>query len=221
MAGSSSHSLLSLEWGTRHSSRIAITSVYLRTIMQPALTLPAWSTRLIAELDAADARVRALFTGISEEQLNWHPQPGAWSVGQCLEHLCITNELYLSSMSPSLTGRPPGMVKEIELGWFARWFITSFVEPSSNTKKARAPKKIVPGSRVELSILDRFLRSNENACEMIRSASGYDVNRIRFKNPFLPLVRFTVGTGLEAMCKHERRHLLQAERVANSPEFPK
>jgi hypothetical protein len=113
------------------------------------------------------------------------------------------------------------MVKEIELGWFARWFITSFVEPSSNTKKARAPKKIVPGSRVDLSILDRFLRSNENAREMNRSASGYDVNRIRFKNPFLPLLRFTVGTGLEIICKHESRHLLQAERVANSPKFPK
>ncbi len=189
--------------------------------MQPALTLPAWPTRLIAELDAADKRVRALFTGISEEQLNWHPRPGAWSVGQCLEHLSITNELYLSSMSASLRGKPYGMVKEIELGWFARWFITSFVEPSSNTKKARAPKKIVPGSRVDLSILDRFLRSNENAREMIRSASGYDVNRIRFNNPFLPLVRFTVGTGLEAMCKHQHRHLLQAERVMNSPEFPK
>ena len=187
--------------------------------MQAVRILPAWSTRLIAELDAADERIRALCTGFSEEQLNWYPRPGAWSVGQCVEHLCITNELYLSSMSASLTGKPAGMVKEIELGWFARWFITSFVEPSSNTKKARAPKKIVPGSRVNLSILDRFLRSNENAREMIRSASGYNVNRIWFKNPFLPLVRFTVGTGLEAMCRHERRHLLQAERVAKSPGF--
>jgi DinB family protein len=187
--------------------------------MQPALALPAWPSRLVVQLDAADERTRALLAEISPERLNWHPRPGAWSVGQCLEHLCITNDLYLSSMSASLTGKPAGMVREIELGWFARWFIASFVEPSSNTKKARAPKKIVPGSRVDLSILDRFLRSNENAREMIRSASGYDVNRIRFKNPFLPLVRFTVGTGLEAMCRHECRHLLQAERVAKSPGF--
>ena len=189
--------------------------------MQPALTLPAWSARLIAELDAADERVRTLFTGISEEQLNWQPHPGAWSVGQCLEHLCLTNELYSSSMSAALAGRPSGRVEEITPGWFARWFITSFVEPSSRSKKARAPKKIVPGSRVDQSILDRFLRSNDKAREVIGNASCHDVNGIRFKNPFLPLVRFTVGTGLEAMCKHQRRHLLQAESVANSPEFPK
>ena len=189
--------------------------------MQPALILPAWPARLIAELDATDERVRTLFTGISEEQLNWQPHLGAWSVGQCLEHLCLTNELYCSSMSATLAGEPSGTVEEITPGWFARWFITSFVEPSSKSKKARAPKKLVPGSRVDRSILDRFLRSNDRAREVIGNASRYDVNGIRFKNPFLPLVRFTVGTGLEAMCKHQRRHLLQAERVANSPEFPK
>lgn len=189
--------------------------------MHPALVSSAWPARLIPQLEAADERARALFTGISQEQVNWQPQPGSWSVGQCLEHLCLTNELYLSSMSASLAGKAPGTAEEITPGWFARWFLNSFVEPSSNGKRARAPKKIVPASRVELSILDRFVRSNENVRDMIRSAAGYDVNRIRFKNPFLPLVRFTVGTGLEAICKHERRHLLQAERVANSPEFPK
>ena len=36
---------------------------------------------------------------------------------------------------------------------------------------------------------------------------------IRFRNPFIPLLRFTVGTGLEIVAKHESRHLLQAEGV--------
>jgi len=48
----------------------------------------------------------------------------------------------------------------------------------------------------------------------------YDVNRIRFKNPFVPLIRFTVGTGLEIVSQHESRHLLQAERIRESPGFP-
>jgi hypothetical protein len=33
-------------------------------------------------------------------------------------------------------------------------------------------------------------------------------------NPFVPLVRFTVGTGVEIVWRHQHRHLLQAERVA-------
>jgi hypothetical protein len=181
---------------------------------------PAWSVRLIAELDANDQRAKELVTGLTPEQINWHPQPGAWSVGQCLEHLCVASELYLPAISASLADRPASSVQDITPGWFARWFITSFIEPSPQTKRARAPKKIVPGAQVETSVLDRFLRANQATRELILQAGDYDVNRIRFKNPFLPALRFTVGTGLEIISKHEQRHLLQAERAKQSSGFP-
>ncbi|MDP9202506.1 MAG: hypothetical protein M3P26_11330, partial [Gemmatimonadota bacterium] len=84
------------------------------------------------------------------------------------------------------------------------------------TKRRRAPKKSRPGAQVEASVLDRFLNSNHKARELIHRASNYDVNRIRFQNPFVPVLRFTVGTGLEILSKHQRRHLLQAERVRDS-----
>ena len=183
-------------------------------------TAPAWSVRLIAELDASDQRAKQLMTGLKPEQLNWQPRPDAWSVGQCLEHLCITNEQYVPAISGSLEGRPAA-VREITPGWFGRWFIKSFIEPSPQTKRARAPKKIVPGSQVELSVLERFLGSNQALREAIRHARNYDVNRIRFRNPFLPLLHFTVGTGLEIISGHERRHLLQAERVKQAAGFPR
>ena len=54
----------------------------------------------------------------------------------------------------------------------------------------------------------------------MRRAAGYDVNHVRFRNPFIPLLRFSVGTGLELHSSHERRHLLQAERVKTAPGFP-
>lgn len=174
---------------------------------------PAWSIRLIAALEAADQRANNLSIGLNAHQLNWEPAPGVWSVGQCLEHLCIANEVYLSAISSSLAGQRISAVQEITPGWFARWFIRSYIEPSPKTKRANAPKKIVPGAKVERSVLDRFLRSNQAARELILRASNFDVNRIRFVNPFVPLLRFTVGTGLEIVTRHESRHLLQAERV--------
>ncbi len=81
-------------------------------------------------------------------------------------------------------------------------------------------QKIVPDEQVEPSILESFLQSNRAARELIYRASDYDVNRIRFKNPFIPMLRFTAGTGLEIISKHQSRHLLQAERVRQSTDFP-
>lgn len=187
---------------------------------QLASSSPAWSIQLLAELDANDHKARELTAGLTVEQLNWQPAPGAWSIGQCLEHLCLASEKYLPPISAALVNQPLSPVREITPGWFARWFIRSFIEPSPMTKRASAPKKIVPGSRVDLSILDRFLRGNRDTRELIRKFETCDVNRIRFVNPFISILRFTVGTGFMLTCGHERRHLLQAERVKQSPGFP-
>jgi hypothetical protein len=181
---------------------------------------PAWSVRLAFELSANDLTAQALAAGLTEEQLNWHPAPGSWSVGQCLEHLCRTNEAYLTSISAALKDKPDSPVEQITPGWFGRWFIRSFVEPSPNSKRVPAPRKIRPEARVDLAILDRFVSGNKSCRELIVRMRGKDINRIRFWNPFVPGIRFTVGTGLEIITGHERRHLLQAERVRDSVNFP-
>jgi hypothetical protein len=181
---------------------------------------PRWSVRLISELNAAEERATALAKTLTPRQLNWTPSPGVWSVGQCLEHLYLTNEVYLGPMLTSLEARQPAVVQDITPGWLGRWFIRNFIEPSSKMKRVRAPRKIRPGAQIEPHILDRFLDSNHRGRDLVLRARNYDVNRVRFRNPFIPVIRFTVGTGLEIISKHQRRHLLQAERIRESPEFP-
>jgi hypothetical protein len=181
---------------------------------------PAWSIRLASELSANDQTAQKLAAALTDEQLNWQPTSGSWSVGQCLEHLCLTNEAYLTSISAALTEKPNSPVEQISPGWFGRWFIRSFVEPTPNGKRASAPAKIRPAARVDLAVLNRFLSGNKSCREVILRACGKNVNHIRFWNPFVLGVRFTVGTGLEIIAGHQRRHLLQAERVRNSVNFP-
>ena len=181
---------------------------------------PAWAVRLFSEFDAADARASALAKPLTTAQLNWTPQPGVWSVGQCLEHLCVASEVYLPAIARSLARGRAGMVQEITPGWFGRWFIRTYIAPSSRTKRARAPGKIRPGSVVDSGILDRFIANNERTRELIDRAKPCDVNRVRFTNPFVPVIHFTVGTGFEILSKHQDRHLLQAERIRASAGFP-
>lgn len=176
---------------------------------------PAWCVRLVSEFNAADQRAIAVARMLTPRELNWRPHPGAWSVGQCLDHLRITNEVYGRAIANSLDGRPRAVAQEITPGWFGAWFIRNVIEPSAEAKR-RAPRKVKPVDVVDPSILDRFLDSNAKTRELVRRAADYDVNRIRFTNPFLPVIHFTVGTGLEILSRHERRHLLQAERV---PDF--
>ncbi len=66
---------------------------------QPDEATPPWCVRLIFELNAADERATALVRGLTREQLNWTAASGVWSVGQCIEHLCVANEVYLGAMA--------------------------------------------------------------------------------------------------------------------------
>jgi hypothetical protein len=120
----------------------------------------------------------------------------------------------------ALEGQQPSAVREITLGRFSRWFIRNYIAPNPGGARARAPKKIEPAKQVDPSILETFLRSNQMTRELVTRASAYNVNRIRFKNPFIPMLRFTVGTGLEIVTQHQSRHLLQAEGVRQAPGFP-
>jgi len=183
-------------------------------------TAPAWSRRLTADLDAADAKAIAL-QRLTTTQLNWKPRLDIWSVGQCLEHLCLSNEVYVPPILEALVAAPTGPVEEITPGWFGRWFIRTYIEPSTQRSRAKAPRKIAPvASQLTPAIVDRFIASNARAREAIARAQWHDVNRVRFRNPFAPVIRFTVGTGLQLLTRHNHRHLLQAERVTQLAEFP-
>jgi hypothetical protein len=184
-------------------------------------SLPAWASRAIDELHQADVRARAVTAGLSVEQIYWRPAPGSWSIGECLQHLVQSNDVYLAAIGRALEGRSPAPVEAITPGWFGRWFIRVAIEPSDRTRRNRAPRSIMPPATIDRAILGTFLRSNDAARGFVRRASRYDVNRIRFVNPFVSLVRFTAGTGIEIVWRHQRRHLLQAERVAASSEFPR
>lgn len=183
--------------------------------------LPHWSVRLTSDLDAADTRATAIAQNLTIAQLNWKPRPEVWSVGQCLEHLCMSNEVYIGPIAEALRGAPTGPVHEIRPGWFGRWFIQRYIEPTTQRTRARAPTKATPvASQIDPSILERFVADNARVREVIAAARAHDVNRIRFRNPFVPLIRFTVGTGLQIIARHNHRHLLQAERVKELPQFP-
>ena len=188
--------------------------------LQTQSPAPAWSVRLAADLTASDASAKSLVAGLTEDQLNWQAAPGAWSIGQCLDHLCLMNDVYLPPVAAALKDAPDGPVDEIVLGWFGAWFLRSFVEPSPSGKRAPAPSKIRPAQRIPLAVLDRFLSGNQSWREVIVNAHNKNVNRARFWNPFVPGIRFTAGTGLQILTAHERRHLLQAQRVRDDAHFP-
>jgi hypothetical protein len=169
-------------------------------------------------LRAAEAFARDL----NEAQFQWQPAPTSWSIAQCFDHLAVANRVYLEPMGEAIAAaRQRGSRRRgpIRPGAFSRFFLSTLEPPPR--RKLRAPRKIVPtlGKSKDVVVRD-FLGSQVEVLALLREAADLDLNRIRFVNPFIPLLRFTVGTGFLVIATHERRHLWQAERIRERVGFP-
>lgn len=170
---------------------------------------------VLNELDRTDEEARRLVTSLTEAQLNWHPSPTAWSVAQCLAHLGQMNSVLTAALRPAVRQADKSSVmprKPIQPGWFGRWFISQMEGPPR--RKMKTPRQGIPEAHKSgEEILKAFIAAHDELRSLIHEARELDLNRIRFRNPFIGLLRYSVGTALLVIGAHDRRHLWQANQV--------
>jgi hypothetical protein len=83
----------------------------------------------------------------------------------------------------------------------------------------RAPRQIRPRASSALAdAFAAFMASQAEARELLELDADLDLARVRFPNPFVRGVRFSLATGLHVIAAHDRRHLHQAWRVRRALE---
>ena len=178
--------------------------------------------QLSADFLDLDQLYSTLCNRCSHEQLLWRPASGSWSVAECIEHVARGIAQYLAPIRQALLEGGASARDENYLfvpgGWFSRAFLKR-IGPQV-TVKFKAPRKIRPLSVDPERAFDDLRRGHAEIQELLPQAAQLDFNRVRFKNPFIPVLQFTVATGFLILAAHGRRHLLQAERIAQADGFP-
>lgn len=174
------------------------------------------------QLDAAERDARSLVENLAEERGCLRGEAGSWSVAQCLDHLAITNQVYLGAMKdPAIRARAAGRLRRSPAlpGFVGRWFATKMEPPVKASSKMKAMRIIEPGASPSLAdAFARFLTSQDEIREYLRKNADLDLAGIRFPNPLVPGIRFSLATGLHVLTAHERRHLWQAWSVRRAVE---
>jgi len=182
-------------------------------------------SKVVADLDAAESQASEIVASISDQQATWRPAARSWTIVQCLTHLARINRIYAAAMHETVANNQIFILgrenSSISPGWFGAWFIRS-MEPPVRTRM-KSPRKAVPPveTRDRREALAEFIESHGPVRGVIDASSHLDLNAVRFKNPFIGLIRFTIGTGLLVVNAHDRRHLWQAEQIKAAPGFPK
>ena len=178
---------------------------------------------IVVDTEVNSTRARELVNGLSEDQLNWKPAPGSWSIAQCLEHLIAATEGFDQYFEKAIaSGREKRSVdgaipyRPTRLGG---WLIKQLVPEA--TRKVPAPKIFRPAESSSIKgALERFLQQQERFVKFVKDATGIDYNKTKLRSPVTPLMRYSLADAFVLTVVHGRRHLGQAQRVRETPGFP-
>ncbi len=187
------------------------------------MTLVPETTAISSQIRQAQATVREIARELTPAQMRWRPDEGSWSVGECISHLTVTVNQYLPMLDASIEkGIASGKKSKgpFRYGWFSRYMVKSMEPPPS--RQLRAPKAFLPPVEIDAARVAReFLAAHDQLLDRIERAAGLDLARIKVTSPVTRWIRLSLGKGFELMATHARRHLWQAERVMQRPDFPK
>lgn len=204
--------------------------------------------RLLDELDEARREARELAADLTARQLWWRPEPGRWSVGECLDHLVRTWEAYLPGIERALArAEDEGLTADgpFGRGFLGRWIVRTLEPPPGlriPAPEAFLPRRAAPdglpatergsdgprstdgapggGTVGDASPLRRFLRLQDRFARRIERGDGLDLEAVRVASPVLPLVSLNLYAVFCLLTAHQRRHLWQARKVTEADGWP-
>ena len=172
---------------------------------------------MLDQIDAIKRDGEAVASGLSDEQLNWHPAEGSWSIAECLQHLNVGVTKTLPAFDRAITaGRSKRQLAPgpFRYGWFSRMMVASMEPPPKFRMKAPRILRIASGGTYRgADVLREFAAVRDGLAERVRQADGLDLAHVKTISPVNRLLRMPLGAYFDFILAHDRRHLWQARLV--------
>lgn len=179
--------------------------------------------KFIEDLRRISAETKSVFGGLNGGQINWKPGAENWSIGQCFEHLIITNSLYFPNIEKVSDGtHRNNFFSKIP---FAVGLTAVLMKNSLKPEQVRKMKtfKIFEpaASDVSATIFDEFAENQRQLIGLIEAVKDLDIDKIKISEPLSVALNLRLSDVFEILVMHEKRHFWQAERVLQTASFPK
>ena len=180
------------------------------------------STELIADLIKSTKNLKEIveekFVHLSDSELNHKPNPDAWSITQCLEHLNLYGDYYLEAMQNAMQKSNAGSETIFKSGMIGNYFANVMLPKQDDTvKKMEAPKPQNPSLHKDIKLsrktVMRFISQQEHMLDLLEMARDKNLNKIRIPITIAKWMKLRLGDTFRFNVNHNIRHIKQAERV--------
>lgn len=177
----------------------------------------------VLRIERVSEESREVFGDLNGEQLNWKPSPDDWSIGQCLDHLMVSNSQYFPIFDEILRGRKTDSFWEKVPVLPGMWgsMLVKALSPH-NRRRSKTMDVFEPrASDIPATIVSDFESHNQKLVNYFERLDAIDNHRkIIITSPVSDIITYSLRNTFRILTNHEERHLLQAKRVMELPEFP-
>ena len=177
---------------------------------------------VIAEGRLVAAEAARAFGGLSPRQINWKPGPADWSVGQCFDHLIVSNRPFFAIVDEIVRGRKRASLLERVplLPAISARLIIGVLHPGS-PRTAKARKRFLPSeSAIDPGIVQEFVAQQDRLIGLMEATRSLDLDGIVITSPVLAVMTYSLMDAYRIMVVHEQDHFMQASRVVTTLGFP-
>ncbi|MGB1205488.1 MAG: DinB family protein [Chitinophagales bacterium] len=156
------------------------------------------------------------FGHLSSEALNWKPQADKWSVGQCIDHIIVTNLTYIPiiEQSANKTYRHTFWQKMPFLPTFMGNMLLKTIAPSPTTKKVKTFQIFEPAtSQIADDILKQYQAHKAELSKVFAQTDKLNYEKIIISSPVNKYIIYSLKIAMDIVVAHEKRHFEQAKNV--------
>jgi uncharacterized damage-inducible protein DinB len=183
---------------------------------------PAFIQEMFSKAREAGEKVQQSFAALTYDQLNWKPAADAWSIGQCLDHLVVSDSLYFPAFKRITSGN-------FRMNWWQNWnpfsnlfakmLITSTGERVN--KKLKSPRVFTPtASDVLAGMVQNYQANLDKLTNYISECRNTDIDKVQITSPVSRVITYSLRSAITILVHHEHRHVNQAIKVMMTPGFP-
>jgi hypothetical protein len=143
-------------------------------------------------------------------------------VAQCFQHLIEINQSYFARFREIASSRYSPSLKE-RIPLVPRLFgslILKAVQPQSKRKFKSVARFQPTSSDLGGDIIARFKAHQAELVGLMKQTNRLNLRRIIITPPVVSYITYSLDDAYKIIVAHERRHMLQAQRVMEMESFP-
>lgn len=143
------------------------------------------------------------------EELNRRVNKASWSALECIEHLNLYGNFYISEIKKKIDS-PSTPTEYFKSSFIANYFAQSML-PKEKLKKIKTFKDKDPlGMPLDKSTITTFIEQQILLLDLLQKAGKLNLNKIKIPLSIAQWIRFKLGDAFCVVIYHNKRHIAQA-----------